>query len=88
MFKCVKIHEYRVRDLFGSTNCKRRGVAKTYDTYIDPSAVGVHNENSDEIWSIYTCSLTRSSCYAIYVRRYISVANFAMNMHVKSLQHT
>ena len=38
-----------------------------YTTYVDPSAVGVHNEKGDDIWSICTYSLTHSLCYAMHV---------------------
>ena len=53
MFKCVKTHDYRVRDLLGSTNRGRQRVAEADTTSIDPSAVGVQRENSDDIWSLY-----------------------------------
>ena len=59
MFKCAKIHDSRVRDLICSTNRKRRGVAEADTAYVDPSAVGVHKGNSDDIWSICTYSLNR-----------------------------
>ena len=72
MFKCVKTDDSRERDLVGSTNHERRGVAEAYTTYVDPSADGVHNENSDGIWSICTYSLT---CYTMHVRGYILLTN-------------
>ena len=37
---CVKTHDSRVRDLVGSTNRKRRGVAKADTAHVEPSAVG------------------------------------------------
>ena len=39
-------------DLAGCT--KRERVAKAETPYVDPSAVGVHNENCDDIWFTYT----------------------------------
>ena len=39
----------RVHDLAGSTNRERPGVAEADTTYVDLSAVGVHNENNDDI---------------------------------------
>ena len=74
-FKCVKTHDSRVRDLVSSTNRERRGVDEADKTYVDPSAVGVHNENSDDIWGFCICSLMRGLCYAMHVRRYILLAN-------------
>ena len=59
MFKCVKIHDYRVCDLVSSTNREMGGVADADTTYVDPCAVVVHSENNDDIWYICTCSLTR-----------------------------
>ena len=44
-------------------------MAETNSTYVDPSAVSVHNENSDDIWSTYAYSLSRGLCYAMHVRR-------------------
>ena len=67
MFKCVKTHDSRVRDLICSTNRERR-VAEADTTYVEPSAIGVHNENSDDIWSICTFSLTCGLYYVMHVR--------------------
>ena len=69
MFKNVKTHDYRERDLVGSTSRERRGYALAGTTYINPFAVCVHNENSDDIWSICTYLLTHGFCYAIHVLR-------------------
>ena len=44
MFKCVKTYDSRIRDLVGSTNRERRGVAEADTTYVTPSAVGVRND--------------------------------------------
>ena len=41
-------------------------VAEADTIYVDPSAVGVHNGNSDNISSICTYSLTRGLCYAMH----------------------
>ena len=71
MFKCVKTHDSRVRDLVG----ERRGVDETDNAYVDPSAVSVHNENNDDICSFCICLLMRGLCYAMHVRRYILLAN-------------
>ena len=56
MFKCVKIHDSRVRALVGSTNREKREVDEA-DT---PSADGVNNGNSGAIWSICTYSCTHA----------------------------
>ena len=76
MFECVNTHDsrLRVRDLVGSTNRERRGNANVDTTNVDPSAVGVYIENSDDIWSICTYPLTFGLCYAMLVRRYILLA--------------
>ena len=87
MFKCVKTHDSRVHDLVGGTNRERRGVAKAVTTYVDPSEVGVHNENSDDIWSICTYPLPRGLCYAMHVRRYILLANICNEYARQSIQH-
>ena len=83
MFKCVKTHDSGVCDSAGSTNLERRGVSESDTTYVDPSKVGVHNENSDDIWSICTYSFTGDLFYAPHVQRYILLLIFAMNMEVK-----
>ena len=84
MFTCVKSNDSRVHDLVGSTNRERRGVAEADTTYVDLSAVGVHNKNSDDIWSIRTRSLTRGLCYTVHVRRYILLANICKSSsHLK-----
>ena len=70
-----KAHDSRARDLVGSTNREIRGVAEADTTYVDPFAVGVHNENSDDIWSLCTYSITRGLCYTMHVRRHILLAN-------------
>ena len=49
MFKCVKTHDSKVHDLVGCTRHERRGVSEADTTYVDPSAVDVHNENNDDI---------------------------------------
>ena len=54
MFKCVKTHDSSVRNLVGSANRERRGVAEADTTYEVLSAVGVHSENSDVISSIHS----------------------------------
>ena len=69
MFKCVKIQDSGIRDLEGSTNRERRGVVEADTTYVDPSAVGVDNENSDEVLAICTYALTHGLCYVMHVRR-------------------
>ena len=56
-------------------NRERREVAEVDTSYVKPSAAGVHNENSDDIWSICTYSHTRGLCYAMHVRKYILLAN-------------
>ena len=53
----------------------------------NPSAVGVHNENSDDIRSIWTYSLTRGLRYAMHARRYILLANICNEYAFQSLQH-
>ena len=83
MFKCVKTFDSRVRGLVGSINRERRGVAETDITYVEPSAVGIHNENSNDIWSIYTYSLTHGLCYDELVQRLSCYLTFAVNMYVK-----
>ena len=55
-------------------------------TYADPSAVCVHNENSDDIWSIYTYSLT-CGLYAMHVRWYILLAYICDVYACQNLQH-
>ena len=87
MFKCVKTHDLRVRDLVGSTNREERGVAEDDTTYVDPSEVGVQNENSDEIWSICTYSFTLGLYRAVHVRKYIMLANICNEYAGQSLQH-
>ena len=57
MFKIVKTYDSRVRDLVGSANCKRRGIAEVDTTYVDLYTVDVHNDNTDDIWFICTYSL-------------------------------
>ena len=47
------------------TNRKRGRVAEADTTYVDQSVAGVHNKNSDDIWSIWTYSLTNNLCYAM-----------------------
>ena len=64
-----------VRDLVGSTNRERRGVAEVDTKYVDPTAVGVHIENSDDICSICTYSLTSDLSYVVHVPRYILLAD-------------
>ena len=39
----------RARDLVDSTNRERRGVAEADTTYVDRSAVGVHNTNTRRV---------------------------------------
>ena len=43
--KRFKTRDSWIRDLGGCTNHERRGVAEANTTYVDPSALGVHNEN-------------------------------------------
>ena len=73
--KCVKTHDARVHGLVGSTNRERRGVAEADTTYADLSAVCVHKENSDDVCSVCTYSLTRGLCYAMHMRKNILLAN-------------
>ena len=87
MLKYVKPHNSRVSDLVDSTNRERRVVAEADTTYVDQSAVGVHNENSDDIWSICTYLLTHGLCYVMHVRRYILLANICNEYARRSLQH-
>ena len=87
MFKCVKTHDSRVRDLVGSTNHERRGVVQPDATYVDPSPVGVHNENGDDIWFICVYSLTRGLFNAMHMRIYILLANICYKYASQSLQH-
>ena len=68
-------NDSNVFDFVGSTNHERRGVGEADTTYVDPSAVGVPDENSDDILFICTFSLTRGLCYAMQVGRYILLAN-------------
>ena len=75
VFKCVKTHDSRLRDLVGNTIRERQRVSNADTKYVDPSVLGVHNENSDDIWSICTCSLTHAICYAMHGRRYILLAD-------------
>ena len=44
MFECVRTQYSRARGLVGSTNRKRRVVTEADTTYVDPSAVCVHNQ--------------------------------------------
>ena len=63
----VKTHDSMVHDLITSTNSDRRGLFEADTTYVQPSVVGVHNENSDDIWSICTYSLKHGLYYALHV---------------------
>ena len=85
-FKCIKTHDTRVRDLVGSTNRESRDVTEADTTSIEPSAFGVHNENSADIWSIYIYLLTHGLCYAVHVRKYILLANMCNEYACQSLQ--
>ena len=58
-----------VCDWVGSTNRERWGVARADTTYVDLSAVGVHNETSDDIC---TYSLTRGLLYHTPAETYIA----------------
>ena len=77
-----KNHDSRIRGLFCSFNHEWRGVAEAETTYVDSSEFMLHNENSDDIWSTCTYSLTCGLCYVMRVRRYTLLLIFAMNMHI------
>ena len=62
-------------------------VSETDTTYLDPSAVGVHNDNTDDICSICTYSLTHGLGYALHVQRYILLANICNDYACQSLRH-
>ena len=85
MFKYVKTHDSSVRDLVASTNRERRGVAEGDTTYVGPSMIGVHNENSEDIWSIFTYSLTRGLYDAMHLRKHIMLANICNEYARQSL---
>ena len=65
MFKCVKAHDSRVHDLVGSTNRERRGVVEVNTTYVNPSAVGVHKKNINDIW-VYLYLFTHNNCNFLF----------------------
>ena len=54
---------------------------------LDPSAVGVHNENSAEFWSTCTYLLKNALCYALHLRRNVLLANVRNEYASQSLQH-
>ena len=76
-----------MRDLVGSTNRERRGDAEANTTYAEPSAISVHNENSDDIRSIFAYSLALVCWYAIYVQRYPLLPNVCNKYARESCQH-
>ena len=84
---CLKTHDSRVHAFVVSTKRKRQGVSEADTTNVDRSAIGVHNKNSDDSWSICTYSLTRGLCYALHVQRYILLANICNVYARQSLQH-
>ena len=71
MLKCVRTHKIRVRDLV-STNLERWRVSEADTAEIDPFAIGVNNEDSDDIC---TFSLTDGFYYNLYVQIYNYLAS-------------